>query len=233
MEQRAVIRFLTLKGLHAGAIVAELRCVYKEDALALATVKKWRKRFVEGRTSLCDNPRSERSLSNDLAEAIASMLREKPFASCKALCLQFRIVKTTCLRILHDNLGMKKFNLRWVPHALNSNQKAERVTLSHEILAVLESNRRNSFRSVITGDESWFFLYYPRDSIWAQSRDEVPERISEKIDSEMCLISILWSVNGIHSLEDVPKGTTDDSAFFCDIIVPSLVHVLCSDSARR
>lgn len=78
MEQRAVIRFLTLKGLHAGAIVAELRCVYKEDALALATVKKWRKRFVEGRTSLCDNPRSERSLSNDLAEAIASMLREKP-----------------------------------------------------------------------------------------------------------------------------------------------------------
>jgi hypothetical protein len=40
MEQRAVIRFLTLKGLRAGAIVAELRCVYKEDALALATVKK-------------------------------------------------------------------------------------------------------------------------------------------------------------------------------------------------
>jgi hypothetical protein len=39
MEQQAVIRFLTLKGLHAVAIVAELRCVYKEDALALATAK--------------------------------------------------------------------------------------------------------------------------------------------------------------------------------------------------
>jgi hypothetical protein len=52
---------------------------------------------------------------------------------------------------------MKKFNLRWVSHALNSSQKAERVTLSHEILAVLESDRRNSFQTVITGDESWFF----------------------------------------------------------------------------
>jgi transposase len=157
MEQRAVIRFLTFKGLHAGTIVAELRYVYKEDALALATVKKWCKRFVDGRTSLCSNPRSGRPLSNDLAEAIASMLKEKPFASCKVLCRHFRIAETTCLRILHDNLAMKKFNLRWVPHVLTGGQKAERVTLSHEILAVLESDRRNSFRKVITGDEPWFF----------------------------------------------------------------------------
>jgi transposase len=223
MEQRAVMRFLTLKGLHARAIVAELRCVYKEDVLSLATVKKWCKRFVEGRTSLCDNPRSGRPLSTDLAKPITSMLKEKPFASYKVLCRHFRIPKTTCLRILHDNLGMKKFNLRWVTHALNSSQKAERVTLSHEILAVLESDPRNSFQNVITGDESWFFLYYPRFSIWAQSRDEVPERMSQKIDSEKCLISALWSVNGIHRLEDVPKGTSYDSAFFCDIIVPRLV----------
>jgi hypothetical protein len=128
---------------------------------------------------------------------------------------------------------MKKFNLRWVSHALNSSQKAEQVTLSHEILAVLESDRRNSFQNVITRDESWFFLYYPRDSICAQSRDEVPEIISQQIDSEKCLISVLWSVNGMQSLEDVPKATTYHSAFFCDIIVPSLVQGLCSDSARR
>jgi hypothetical protein len=197
--------------------------VYKEDALALATVKKWYKRFVEGRTSLCDNPRSGRPLSNDLAEAMASMLKEKPFVSCKVLCRHFRIAKTTCPRILHDNLGMKRFNLRWVPHALNSTQKAERVMLSHEILAVLESNRRNSFQDVITGDESCFFFYYLRDSIWAQSRDEVPETISQKIDSEKCLISVLWSVNGIHSLEYVPKGTTYDSALLCeDLVLVSL-----------
>jgi hypothetical protein len=178
MEQRAVIRFLTFKRLYAGTIVAEHRCVYKEDALALALIKKSCKRFAERRTSLCDNPRSGRPLANDLAEAIASMLEEKPFASCKVLCRHFRIAKTTCLRILHNNLGMKKFNLHCVSHALNSSQTVERVTFSHEILAVLESDHRNRFQNFITGDESWFFLYYPRDSIWAQSRDEVPERIS-------------------------------------------------------
>jgi hypothetical protein len=45
MEQRAVTRFFTLKGLKARAIHAELVSVYLEDALALATVKKWHKQL--------------------------------------------------------------------------------------------------------------------------------------------------------------------------------------------
>jgi hypothetical protein len=113
-------------------------------------------------------PKVWRPLSNDLAEAIASLLKENPFASCKVLCRHFCMAKTRSLKSLHDKLGTKNFNPRWFPHALNGSQKAERVTVSHEILAVFESDRRDSFHSVITGDESWFFLYYLRDSIWAE-----------------------------------------------------------------
>jgi hypothetical protein len=40
MEQRAVIRFFTPKGLKAKAIDAELESVYGGEALALPTVKK-------------------------------------------------------------------------------------------------------------------------------------------------------------------------------------------------
>jgi hypothetical protein len=47
-----------------------------------------------------------------------------------------------------------------------------------------------------------------RHSIWASSQDEVPERVSQAIDTEKCLISILWFVNGNHSLVDVPKDST-------------------------
>jgi hypothetical protein len=233
MEQRAVIRFLTLEGLRARAIATELGDVYHPDALALPTVKKWRKRFVQGRTSLSDDPRSGRSLTNDLVAAIASMLKERPFASCKVLSQHFRIVKATCLQILHDNLAMKKFNLRWAPYAWDANQKTERVTLSHELLAVLETSHPTGFQNIITGDESWFFLYYPRSSIWAHSREEVPERLSQKIDWEKCLVSILWSVTGIRSLVDVPRGTAYNSAFLCEIIVPSLVDGICSHSRRK
>jgi hypothetical protein len=75
---------------------------------------------------------------------------------------------------------MKKFHLRWVLHALGTNQKAERVTLSHGILSVLQRVRSSDFQSVITGDKSWFILHYPRDLIRASSRDKVPERVSQK-----------------------------------------------------
>jgi hypothetical protein len=43
LEQRAVIRFLTLNGLRASLIAAELKLVYQTDALALSTVKKRQK----------------------------------------------------------------------------------------------------------------------------------------------------------------------------------------------
>jgi transposase len=115
MEQRAVIRFFTLKGLKAKAIHAELESVYGGEALALPTVKKWRKRFQEGRRDLFDDPRSGRPLTCDLDQAIHSVLEERPFTSCKVLCWHFRIGKATCLPILHDTLGLKK-----IPSSLGS-----------------------------------------------------------------------------------------------------------------
>jgi transposase len=66
-EQRAVIRFLRLKGFRASAIAAEFKSVYETEALALSTVKTWRKRLSEGRASLYDDPRCGRPLTNDLA----------------------------------------------------------------------------------------------------------------------------------------------------------------------
>jgi hypothetical protein len=69
--------------------------------------------------------------------------------------------------------------------ALDINQDAERVTLSHGILSVFQSLRSTGFQSVITGDESCFLLYYPRDSVWASSRDKVPKKVSQKMAQKM------------------------------------------------
>jgi hypothetical protein len=72
----------------------------------------------------------------------------------------------------------------------------------------------NGFQQFITGDESWFFLYYPRDSVWAAPHDEFPQCVKQKTDTEKCLVSILCSVNEIPSLLVCPKGqhTTQHSS---------------------
>jgi hypothetical protein len=70
----------------------------------------------------------------------------------------------------------------------------------------------------------WFFFYYPCDSVWAASHDQLPRRIKQKNDAEKCLISILWLVSGIHSLLDVPKGIIYNTAFFTDDVIPGLIE---------
>jgi hypothetical protein len=145
MEEQAVIPFLILKRLRGSAIAAKVKLVYATEALALSTVKKWRKRFAERRTALYDDANYRRNPTNDLAEAISSLLKERPCLSCKVLCQHFRIAKGTCLRLLHDTFGMKTSHLRLVPHALYTNGKAERVMLSHGILLALQSIRSTGF----------------------------------------------------------------------------------------
>jgi hypothetical protein len=230
--QRAVIRFFSLKGLKAKGIQDELESVYGTDACKLLMVKKWRLRFLQGRTTLFDDPRFGRLLTQDRDEAVRLMIGEKSFTSCRVLCRHFRIAKTTYLRILHDELRLQKFHLRWVLHALFLNQQSKCVTYSSLLLEVLEEAQRIGFERVITRDESWFFLSSPHDSAEATSRDEFSERVSPKTDTEKCLISIFWSVNDIHTLIDFPKGSTDNTTFFCDQVVPSLVDGITSHGNR-
>jgi hypothetical protein len=111
MEQRAVTRFFTLKNSFSCAIATEFESVYGADAFALPTVTQWHKRFSQRRTSLCDNPRSTRPVANGLAEAITLVLEEHPFLSGRLFCQHFVSGKTSCLRILDDNVRMKKLNL--------------------------------------------------------------------------------------------------------------------------
>jgi hypothetical protein len=59
---------------------------------------------------------------SDLTQVIAELIWECPFLSCKILCRYHRVSQETCLRILHEKLGFKKFHLRWVPHQLIPNR---------------------------------------------------------------------------------------------------------------
>jgi transposase len=184
MEQQAVVRFFTLKGLSPRDIYTELESVYMDETLCLHTVYKRHERFMQGRMELFDDPRSGRSLQNDLADALRPTIQEFPFTLCKSLCIHFRLGTDTCLHILHDVLRLQKFNLRWVTHFLGDAQRAKRVLFSIDLLRVLQENKKTDFANIMTDDEPWFYFEYPHQSVWVSSRDEVPERIKQRIDTK-------------------------------------------------
>jgi hypothetical protein len=192
LEQRAVIRYLTLKNLPVADIATELQAVYGMDALKYSTVSKWRLRFLDGSESLFDLARSGRRPRSDLAAPLQQLLQQFPFISCTVVCHKLKIGKATCLRVLYDDLRLEKFNLRDIPHSLEDDQKRSRVDLSEELLEILQQDGQYNFQHILTGDESWFFLQSFHHSCWSGNLDEVPEIPRQKIHSEKWLISIIW-----------------------------------------
>jgi hypothetical protein len=158
LEQRAVIRYLTLKNLSIAQIATELQSMYDKNALKYPRASKWRLCFQDGSDDLFDLARSGRPSRSNHAAPIQLLSQQFPFISCKVLCCRLKIDNATCLCVLHDDLQLEKSNLRNSPHSLEADQKRPRVDLSRELLQILEQDQQHEFDQILTGDENRFFL---------------------------------------------------------------------------
>jgi transposase len=139
-EQRALIRYMTRKNISVAEIATEPQSVYGTDALKYSTVSKWRLCFQDGSDDLFDLPRYGRPSHGDLAAPILSLLQQFPIISYKVLYRKLKIGNATCLRVLHNDLHLEKFNLLHVPHLLEADQNRSRVESSREVLPMLEQD---------------------------------------------------------------------------------------------
>jgi hypothetical protein len=57
-------------------------------------------------------------------------------------------------------------------------------------LSLLKQDQNNDFSLIITGTESWFYFDCHHQSVWVLSRDEVAERVKQKIGTEKRPISV-------------------------------------------
>jgi hypothetical protein len=131
--------FLDSQRTSTQQIQTELSDVYHEQAFKLPAAEKWHIRLADRIRALEDESRLKQLKKTDLMGKISELIHEKPFASCKSICRRLEIPKTTCFRVLHKELGLTKFDLRCGPHTLDANQMAERITLLHQHLSVLQS----------------------------------------------------------------------------------------------
>ena len=122
-----------------------------------------------------------------------------------------------CARELH--LIFK--HTRWIPHILKSSQKKERIKSSSKLFEVLEKSKRNSYRDIITGDQSWFLYKYPPDGAWVLEDDEPPVFDNSRICIQKMMITIIWGVHGTYILDELPEGQHLNSEYFLQhILIP-------------
>ena len=112
MSNRAVIRYLYLKGKTGTEIHGELADVYRSSAPSYAQVKFWVGEFKRGRTSLEDEARSGRPL-DATDEEMCKKVRDLVYSDRRIQVEEIaQALHGSVSTILHDRLGMRKLTAR-------------------------------------------------------------------------------------------------------------------------
>lgn len=213
IEYRAVIKFLTKEGITAKEINDRLHAVYGNSAPSYSTVKLWTKLFKGGRETLEDDPRSGRPILSTIPEVVTKI--EK-----KMLAEMLNISTFSVFRILHEDLGMKKYCSQWIPRTLTTQNKRERVAAAHEFLDLLEWNEKDTFDRIVTGDETWIYYYDPptkqQSMEWRKGSETLPATTQHEKSAMKVMASVFWGVKGIILVEFLPKNTTVTGRYYAE-----------------
>ena len=232
-EIRAVVHYFYLNGIPASSAAAKLRVTYGERSMSRTGVLYWYKEFKSGRVSTSLSVKPGRPLKNEKVAAIESLLKEYPYASARYISTQVPLSPHTVVRILKEELHMKKRYRRWVPKILNDDQKKKRKELSLKMLRQLEKLSLDQRHAVITCDESWFFLTYYYDSKWCREDEEAPISGKRLMNDEKIMIFSAFSVSGIVYIDALPTNTTFNSTYMCNHILPELTAKAKESAAKK
>ena len=175
-EQRAYCKIRAQLGFPPTEIHADLQKVYGNGALKYATVCKWVRRFNDGRESIEKDLRVGRPVS---------VLTEKNVATVKTLIEEDArytvqeieelsgIHSSSVLKILHEQLGLRKICACWVPHLLTDEQKQSRVRLASQVIEKYDKCDPSRLEEIVTGDETWIYHFQPdskaKNKVWVSS----------------------------------------------------------------
>jgi hypothetical protein len=73
---------------------------------------------------------------------------ETPIISDKHICQKLRILTTTCLGVLHEDLAFRKSYLSWVPHSMTENHALCPVAFPEELLQVVRQAKETSLEHI-------------------------------------------------------------------------------------
>jgi hypothetical protein len=190
-EQRVIIRFLFKEGVDANYIHTRLLAQFEDEASSLRSVQCWRQNVRQGRELMNDEPRSRRPPVDFLDIQILSNLEKCPFHSAYSFAEILKVSHATILKHLHEALGMKHFHLRWIPHALTEQLRAERMNKCPDRRPLPERMEASNFRNIVTGNESWFSLELQQSTKWSTSREDVPQRVRQQIGTRKFMLTVI------------------------------------------
>jgi hypothetical protein len=111
-------------------------------------------------------------------------------------------------------------------HELDERQRIERVDKARALLVTLNKAKKCAWHFILTGDESWFFYYTERDSVWLPPDIEVHEVARRLINTPKVMVTVFWNPTGIHILHCLPEDRLFNTAYFIDHVLSKIKKLL-------
>ncbi len=134
-EQRTNIKFLAKSGKNPTEVWRSLTAVYGNNALSYPQVCMWHKRFLQGRQSAKDDPRSRRlSTRLQCVQAVRDSVQGDQRKTLREISEEVNKPESTVSKVLRKDLNMRKLSAKFVPHLLTDGNKRMRVELCNQNL---------------------------------------------------------------------------------------------------
>lgn len=220
-EVRANIKFLTKLEWKPTEIIKALQNVYGDSSPSRAVVYRWIRRFKDGRNDLQDDQREGRPSAPKNAqniELVRNLVEEDRRITVNEIAKELDILFGSTFSILKEDLGLSKLSARWVPKALQQNQLNLRSDLSLALLTRIEANEANFFERVITGDETWIYLYDPESKVqskqWLPRGSAGPIKFKAERSAQKIMTTVFWDKDGIVLLDFLEGQKTISASYY-------------------
>lgn len=224
VEQRANIKFCQKLGKSATETLIMIQQVYGEEAMGRSAAFKWHKRFAEGRDSLDDDahtgrPRTARTEGKILE--VQRVVRDNRSQSIDDIAAATGISHGSCHAILTEDLNMSRVSQHIVPRFLTEEQRQDRVTICGDLIDSADKDT-TFLQRIITGDETWCFLYDPQlkrqSATWKSPSSPRRKKCRQDKTKGKVMLEVFFDCSGIVHMEFIPDGVTVNKEKYVHIL---------------
>jgi histone-lysine N-methyltransferase SETMAR len=234
-DAKALVIYWHEKQYAATRMYGKLLARGRDTCPAYSTITSWIRSLRRGEDIYEHASGGGRLPDDRVDDLIADALEESPFHTVRSMASAIKIPPTTVWRHLHSR-GYVVRHLHIVPHTLSMAQKAARVESAIALKKVLCSAKHQSWRYILTGDESWFYFSNDPDHAWVPEGAAIPTRPRQTIGSPKRMLTVFWSPLGFALVRMLPKGAHFDAHYFCTNILAEVDRIrpaATAEDARR
>ena len=228
---RAMIYYDYMKGTKVADAFESLSATFGKIAPCRATVYNWYSAFRRGRRSLEHDPHPGRPLSavtEENVQAVERMIKEDARITCREIQATLGIGSSTVNKILHEHLDVRKRCSRWVPHALNEDQKRGRVEWCLSMMERFDGGRSKSTWRIVSGDETWVYQFDPetkqQSSVWVFPGDPIPVKYKRTRSTGKQMVASFIAKSGHVATVELQDRRTVTSDWYVHQCLPRVLE---------